>query len=396
MADRLDLDWVGSFAYCPRVDDFMIDENLVHQDLIEMIEDRHPDDDLSWRDMACGWLYESKEKTTMFIQWSSMEASTGTMEEQDATEKKIGELYGKPVEETEYQLQWRSGHVGAENRAIGIWPAGYTWVTSWIYVPSLNQVLMYKQQKGHGEVVEKYEDETGTDLDLEGIHVGLILVNLKDQYVIYPEYSDWYRGLADGVPESDKAELEMVKAKAESLGFSIVGVLRGDSYDYDTGEEDPGRIFTLTKFKAKKPKRHHIRKREQPGFHHYDGIYLYIPEWYSPPQTPEGGQVDTTGKVAAGILIKFVSLPDKFLVGEDTHHLYLLEAEFGVGEFPSDTSAIGRAWLENDVITGIGFDFGNEQGQEHAIEQLREWAHKEGYETSPELQDDIRGLAKTQ
>jgi hypothetical protein len=94
-------------------------------------------------------------------------------------------------------------------------------------------------------------------------------------------------------------------------------------------------------------------------------------------------------------LIKFVSLPDKFLVGENTHHAYLLSAEYGSNEFPSDTAAIGRAWLENGAIHGIGFDFGTPSAQKFAIEQLRRWAADHGYEYSDNMEDTIQGLAST-
>jgi hypothetical protein len=92
-------------------------------------------------------------------------------------------------------------------------------------------------------------------------------------------------------------------------------------------------------------------------------------------------------------LIKFVSLPDKFLVGENTHHAYLLNAEYGTADFPADTGAIGRASLEENVITGIGFDFGGYQAQSFAIEQLKQWAAEEGYQVSPDLQEEIIGLS---
>jgi hypothetical protein len=92
-------------------------------------------------------------------------------------------------------------------------------------------------------------------------------------------------------------------------------------------------------------------------------------------------------------LIKFVSLPDKFLVGENTHHAYLLNAEYGTKDFPAATGAIGRASLEDGVITGIGFDFGGYSAQSIAIAQLKLWAAEEGYEVSPELHEEIIGLS---
>ena len=80
-----------------------------------------------------------------------------------------------------------------------------------------------------------------------------------------------------------------------------------------------------------------------------------------------------------------MSLPDQFLVGENTHHAYLLAAEFGSRSFPQETGAIGRAWLEDGVITGVGFDYGTLNARGLALERLQEWAAEEGYTVDPDL-----------
>lgn len=155
--------------------------------------------------------------------------------------------------------------------------------------------------------------------------------------------------------------------------------------------------------KKLKPHRHrvHIRK------HHIHEMLGYNPKTrtfitpYFNVAYPPGGQVDTTDTVMAakiaidaGTLIKFVSLDDgTFLVGENTHHAYLLEAEYQRNTFPPQTNAIGRAWVENKEITGVGFDFGSASSQAQAIKRLRAWGHEQGYNVAPELEEAIRGLA---
>jgi hypothetical protein len=92
-------------------------------------------------------------------------------------------------------------------------------------------------------------------------------------------------------------------------------------------------------------------------------------------------------------LIKFVSLNDRFLIGEDTHHAFLLSTEYGTNTFPADTGAIGRAWVENNTITGVGFDYGDVHAQTLAIKRLKEWARDEGYNVDPDLDVPIVGLS---
>jgi len=378
------MDWVGAFVYANPIDQFIISPVETHYDLIESLEDQY--DVRLNTEWTMGWLYTNGIK--MYVQWSSVEYYPGHKENRDKTEKKIEELYHKPVVETEGQSQWNDGGTFAkvadnvENRA-GIIPPGFEWATSWLYSPLTHEVLMSEEHHiNHYMLIEDWEDKHDQGFDFkQPYEVGLILEeDNTGEYWIYPEYSDWKSG---DVPFSDPEALQLVKEKAESLGYEpLVGIFRDELDRY-------------SKFRPKKRKRRHLRKKEMFGFKPYDHPFAFISEWYVPVQRPEGGQIDTTGKVANEALIKFVSLPDKFLVGEDTHHLYLLEAEFGSGRFPAETSAIGRAWLENDTITGIGFDFGTPSGQQMAIKQLTDWADKEGYEVSPSLQEDIRGLAKS-
>lgn len=391
--------YIGAFVYCGDNDEIKIDDPATHYELIEDMEDEYGVHlNTTW---AMGWLYEDDDQN-IYVQWSSVEYYPGHRETQERAERKLAEHYGKPIGVTEGQSQWNDGETYAKiaeevrNRARDGWPRGYSWITSWIYLPAIDEVVMdMNYQHSHDMAIEHWEDKNGQEVNLDqSFEVGLILqADATNEYFIYPEYSDWARMEGyDNVPVSEAHVLNKVKEKAEEQGETISGIVRGDP-------RDPTIDPVLSKFRPKKKKRQHIKKDYMRGFHHYDGYALFIPAWYAPAQYPEGGQIDTTGaeheQLKIPTLIKFVSLPDKFLVGEDTHHLYLLEAEYGAGEFPSDTVAIGRAALENDVITGVGFDFGTFSGQEYAIKQLRDWAHMQGYELSPNLKEDILGLAST-
>lgn len=84
---------------------------------------------------------------------------------------------------------------------------------------------------------------------------------------------------------------------------------------------------------------------------------------------------------------KFVSFPHKLLIGEDTHHHHLLEAEFGHNIFPPETIAIGTGVFQGDAIVGIGFDYGSQADRDHAIEQIRDWALGKGYTVNDYLYD---------
>lgn len=250
----------------------------------------------------------------------------------------------------------------APNKSREGWPGHWGWETSWIYLINRQVLIMEDITRGHGGLLESWIDDSRIDIDpmTEPMHLGLILTQTNDdgnkEYVIYPEYSDWDQGLED-LPIASDSILKEVKDRAESFGWSpVIGVLTLES-----------EIISISKVK------------ESFNSYEYDPSILISRSGIS--------------KIAAGSIIKFVSTPNKFLVGEDTHHIYLLEAEYGVGEFPSDTGAIGRAWLENDMITGIGFDFGGQSGQQLAINQLKKWADHEGYGVSPDLDLDIRGLA---
>lgn len=90
--------------------------------------------------------------------------------------------------------------------------------------------------------------------------------------------------------------------------------------------------------------------------------------------------------------IKFVSLPHRLLVGENTYHAYLLKAQYGTFEWPEQTLAIGRAIMSHNEINAIGFDWvKSDKSQEHAIRQISEWAEQKGYILAPFLTDEKYG-----
>lgn len=102
-------------------------------------------------------------------------------------------------------------------------------------------------------------------------------------------------------------------------------------------------------------------------------------------------------KVSAGGTyseIKFVSLADRMLVGENTYHAHLLTIEYGKPFFPHNTIAIGRALVEDDVVVEVSFDFSiGEQGRHHAYLQLEEYSEKQGYIFDPDEREWFQGLA---
>jgi len=78
-------------------------------------------------------------------------------------------------------------------------------------------------------------------------------------------------------------------------------------------------------------------------------------------------------------LFKFVSRPDKLLIGENTYHLALLQAEEESDRFPMDTVAIGTGIVKENEVVDVGFDYGDQEGRNHALRQIAEWAEKQGY-----------------
>lgn len=92
--------------------------------------------------------------------------------------------------------------------------------------------------------------------------------------------------------------------------------------------------------------------------------------------------------------IKFVSLPDRILIGENTYHAHLLQIEYGDQTFPAGTIAIGRALVKDEVVMEISFDFATSaQGKDHAIHQLEEYAEAQGYLFAPEEGTWLQGLS---
>jgi hypothetical protein len=78
--------------------------------------------------------------------------------------------------------------------------------------------------------------------------------------------------------------------------------------------------------------------------------------------------------------IKFVSTPAKLLVGENTYHSYLLQEEYGTDDFPSDTLAIGRAFVKDNEVSSYSFDFiKNPSGKATALRQLGDYCERMGY-----------------
>lgn len=139
----------------------------------------------------------------------------------------------------------------------------------------------------------------------------------------------------------------------------------------------------------------HFRQEGHPVTHWYDASNRRAPVMHEIPAIIPKKTESKLAEVGDFSLIKFVALPDKFLVGENTHHAYLLGAEYGSKTFPATTTAIGRAWLENGKIHGVGFDYGTPQAQRAAIDSLGEWAQDHGYDYSPNMEDTIIGLAST-
>jgi hypothetical protein len=84
---------------------------------------------------------------------------------------------------------------------------------------------------------------------------------------------------------------------------------------------------------------------------------------------------------------KFISTDQEILVGIDTHHHHLLKDNWGTDVFPLDTLAIGTGIINDNVITGIGFDYGTPEDRTLAIAQLRDWAVQNGYEVAHEVQN---------
>lgn len=174
-------------------------------------------------------------------------------------------------------------------------------------------------------------------------------------------------------------------------GYLYLGHSPDNAITYGNHPTHPGMVMTT--IPPHQSIVDHFRKAGYPITHWYEknrnGTVLHeIPQELPKPKTTHR-KVSEVGNFS---LIKFVSLPDKFLIGENTHHAYLLQAEFGSKAFPSDTAAIGRAWLENGKIHGVGFDFGNTSSQEMAIHQLGNWARDHGYDYSPNM-EHIIGLA---
>lgn len=208
----------------------------------------------------------------------------------------------------------------------------------------------------------------------------------EQTYYEHPHHSELMEELANHTKNWDMDGLHS--------GYLYLGHSPDNAITYGEHPTHPGMVMTT--IPPHENIINHFRKEGYPVTH-----------WYEKQKRSQGGQTiiheipqelpKTTHKKVSELndfsLIKFVSMPNKFLIGENTHHAYLLQAEYGSNAFPEQTSAIGRAWLENGTIHGVGFDFGSPQAQELAIHQLGNWAREQGYAYSPNMEDHIVGLA---
>lgn len=210
----------------------------------------------------------------------------------------------------------------------------------------------------------------------------------EQTYYDHPHHSELMEELAEHTGNWDMDGIHS--------GYLYLGHSPDNAITYGEHPTHPGMVMTT--IPPHQNIINHFRKEGYPVTH-----------WYEKQKRSQGGQTviheipqelpKTTHRKVAEVgdfsLIKFVSMPNKFLIGENTHHAYLLQAEYGSNAFPEQTSAIGRAWLENGTIHGVGFDFGSHQAQELAIHQLGNWASEHGYAYSPNMEDHIVGLAST-
>lgn len=91
---------------------------------------------------------------------------------------------------------------------------------------------------------------------------------------------------------------------------------------------------------------------------------------------------------------KFILIDDgELIIGENTHHIHLLNDRFGVDYFPDNVVAIGTGTIGDDSITGVGFDFGTLEDRERAMEAIRSWALDQGYNIAPHVTDLYYKLA---
>jgi hypothetical protein len=98
----------------------------------------------------------------------------------------------------------------------------------------------------------------------------------------------------------------------------------------------------------------------------------------------------------AQTVFKFISLPSELLatVGIGNHHMHLLKENLGINYFPPETVAIGTGLInDNGYIEGISFDFGDQGGKQHAMDQLQGWALEHGYQLSNNIHSIYKNAA---
>lgn len=198
------------------------------------------------------------------------------------------------------------------------------------------------------------------------------------QYYDHPHHSELMEQLADNVPGHDW-----------ELGDIHSGYLYLEPSPRDAMTFDPVNEGTIVSTLA--PHQGVVDEMRNEG--HYVDKWRHVQRGsYTDHDIPQAKRA----KIAVMpnfSLVKFVSFPDKILIGENTHHAYLLNEAFGTIRYPSGAIAIGRAWIQENELTGIAFDSGAPKVQERAIKQVKEWAEEEGYSISPALDEPIIGIS---